>query len=119
MHGDIVARFPQSGETIHGRDYVEMLNNYPDLPEAEVSLQVSGDERTAVIPSSMPFTPPTVTVFGGDRFIIEGASTYPDGNTFHVVALLRMQGQKVIEETSYFAAPFDPPEWRRSWVELD
>ena len=119
MHPDIVARFPQSGETIRGRDnYVTMLESYPDLPEAVMS-QVSGNERTAVVPSSVPFSPPTVTVFGGDRFIVEGASTYPDGATFHVVAILHLQGQQVIEETSYYAAPFDPPEWRQAWVELD
>lgn len=119
MHEDIVSRIPQSGETIRGRsNYMEMLKSYPGLPESEMG-PVQGNERTAVIPSSVPFGLPTVTVFGGDQFIIEGASKYPNGETFHIVSILRVEGQKVIEETAYFAAPFEAPEWRRHLVELD
>ena len=119
MDEDIVSRIPQSGETIRGRsNYLEMLTSYPGLPESELG-SAHGNERTAVIPSSVPFGLPTVTVFGGDQFIIEGASTYPNGETFHVVSILRVEGQKVVKETAYFAAPFEAPEWRRHLVELD
>ncbi len=118
MHPDIISRFPQSGETIRGREnYMAMLANYPGAPKAEIS-SVKGDAKTAMVPSSMPFAKPTVTVFGGDQFIVEGVATYPNGEMFNIILVLRLQGQQVIEETAYFATAFDPPEWRRSFVEV-
>lgn len=119
MHEDIVSRLPQSGETIHGRsNYLAMLSNYPGLPDVLVS-SITGDDKAAVISSSTPFAPPTVTVFGGDRFIVEGRATYSNGETFHSISVLRVQGQFVIEETAYFAPPFEAPEWRRGYVDVD
>lgn len=119
MHEDIVGRFPQSGEVIRGRNnYLSMLSNYPGLPDVAIS-SVKGDARTASVPSSMPFGPPTITVFGGDQFIVEGSATYPNGETFNVVSILRLHEQQVIEETTYFATPFEAPEWRREYVELE
>lgn len=120
MHPEIVARYPQSGETIRGRDnYLATLAAYPlGLPNTDVS-SVKGGDKAAVVPSSLPFARPTVTVFGGDQYVIEGVATYPDGAFFHVVLVLRLRDGKVFEETSYFAAPFDPPEWRQDFVELD
>lgn len=119
MHEDIVARFPQSGETIRGRsNYFAMLQNYPGLPEATIGA-VTGDAKTASLPSSMPFGPPTITVFGGDRFIVEGSAQYPNGDVFHIITVLTLKDQRVIDETAYFAAPFEAPEWRRGYVELE
>jgi ketosteroid isomerase-like protein len=117
QHPDIVARYPQSGETFRGRDnYMSMQESYPGLPEAKASA-VTGESNTIVLPSSLPFGKPTVTVFGGDQFVVEGVATYPNGEVFNVVMILRLQGGKVIEETTYFAAPFEAPEWRRPYVE--
>ena len=118
MHDDFVARYPQSGETFRGRDtYLSMLANFPEgLGEADFS-SVKGGSDTIVMPASLPFLPPTVTVFGGDRFVVEGEANYPDGAVFHIVSILRIQEGRVIEDTSYFAAPFDPPEWRQDYIE--
>jgi hypothetical protein len=117
QHPQIVARYPQSGETFRGRDnYMTMQENYPGLPSAKTSV-VFGERSTIVLPSSLPFAKPIVTVFGGDLFVVEGVATYPDGEIFNVVMILRLQGGKVIEETIYFAAPFDAPEWRRPYVD--
>ena len=119
MHPDIVARYPQSGEVIRGRDnYLTMLANYPQgLPGGEVT-SVKGEPRTTVVSPYLPMMTPTVTVYGGDDFILEGIATYSDGSVFNVVVIIRLQGHQVIEEVSYFAAPFDPPEWRREYVEV-
>ena len=118
MHPDIVSPFPQSGETIRGRDnYLAVLANYPGAPQTDIS-SVKGDAKTAMVAPTMPFAKPTVTVFGGDQFVVEGVSTYPNGETFNIILVLRVQGQHVIEETAYFATAFDPPEWRRSFVEV-
>lgn len=118
MHPDIVARYPQSGEIIRGRDnYLKMCANDPHgLPEGEVT-SVKGDARTAVLSRSLPMMTSKVTVYGGDDFIIEGVATYADGSVYNAVVIIRLQGHLVIEEVSYFAAPFDPPEWRREYVE--
>ena len=116
MHDEIVAQYPQSGETFRGRDaYLGMLTNFP----AGLGLEfpsVKGGSDTIVTAPSQPFLSPIVTVFGGDRFVIEGVATYPDGAVFHIVSIIRIQRGRVIEDTSYFAAPFDPPEWRRDYV---
>lgn len=118
MHPDIVARYPQSGEVFRGRDnYMTMLANYPlGLPEGQVS-SVKGEPRTAVLSPYLPMMSPTVTVYGGDDFILEAVATYPDASVYNVVVMIRLQGGQVIEETSYFAAPFDAPEWRRPYAE--
>lgn len=116
-HPDVVGRYPQSGEVFTGRDnYLAMIRAYPGLPDATAQT-VSGEERTVILPSFLPFSKGSVTVFGGDRFVVEGNATYPDGDRYHVVVILRLQGGQVIEETTYFAAPFEPAEWRRAYVD--
>ncbi len=65
----------------------------------------------------MPFPVPTVTIIGsGDTFVVESVLTYPDGSIHHGVSIVKVQDAKVIEEVAYFAAPFDPPDWRRPYV---
>ena len=78
MHDEFVALYPQSGETFRGRDaYLTMLADFPaGLGEADFS-SVKGGSDTIVTPSSQPFVSPIVTVFGGDRFVVEGAFDYP------------------------------------------
>jgi hypothetical protein len=34
-----------------------------------------------------------------------------------MVSIGKFRDGKLAEETSYFAAPFDPPEWRQPFVE--
>jgi hypothetical protein len=117
MHPDVIGRYPQSGEVFRGRDrYISMQEAYPGLPESQAS-SVTGDTSLVVQPSSLPFARPTITVFGGEHFVIEGMATYPNGDVFNVVFILRLREGKVIEETAYFAAPFEAPEWRRPYSE--
>ena len=89
-----------------------MQVEYPGLPHAEAS-NVIGQDSVVLMPAFLPFGHPTVTVFGGDRFVVEGVATYPNGEVYNMVLILRMQSGKVIEETVYFVAPFDAPVWRR------
>ena len=109
---------PKSDETFRGRDtFLQMLANFAGgLGEADFE-SVKGGANTIVTPPAQPFLSPTVTVFGGDRFVIEGVATYPDGSVFQVVSLIRIQEGGVIEDTQYFAAPFDPPDWRKKYAE--
>jgi hypothetical protein len=117
VHPEIVVRYPQSGETFRGAEnYLNMLADYPlGLPEGEMT-SLHGESSTAIMPSPLPHLRPTITVFGGDQYVVEGRVQYPEGE-YLVVALLRLQGGLVREETWYFASPFDPPEWRQPYVE--
>jgi hypothetical protein len=48
---------------------------------------------------------------------LEAEATYPDGSVFTTVSIGEFREGKLAEETGYFAAPFDPPDWRRPFVE--
>jgi len=114
IHPDITVRYPQSGEVIRGAaTYVEMLRNYPGAEAvAEIDGTVGADEQVQVS-SPLPFGLPSVTVStASDTFTCKTVVTYPDGSIWHVVFILRFLNGKIIEETSYFGEPFDPPDWR-------
>lgn len=117
MHPDIVCRYPQSGEVIRGRDnYKAFLEAYPGLPESRVD-NVVFQEQTFSIPSALPGRPGTTVSGVGDMFVFQGYFTYPSGDRYYVVTLFVVREGKVAEETTYFAAPFDPPEWRAPFRE--
>ena len=54
-----------------------------------------------------------------DEFTIAGTIRYPNGESWHGVAVLTLNGGKIWRETNYFAAPFDVPDWRRPFVEVE
>ena len=116
-HPDIVCRYPQSGEVIRGRDnYRAYLEAYPGLPESRVD-RFDFQEKTFSIPSPLPGQP-AVTVSGvGDLFVFQGYFTYPNGDNYYVITLFVVRAGKVAEETTYFAEPFDAPEWRAPFRE--
>ena len=115
LHPDVVASYPQSGEVFRGRDnYLEMLRNFPGLPTGHV-ISIHGESHTAVQYPALPMLSPTVTVYGGDDFVVEAEGTYPDGSDYYLVALLHLEQGLIKEETWYFAAAFDAPEWRRPY----
>ena len=120
LHPDIVVKYPQSGEVFRGKDnVVASLSNYPqELPDVEVE-ETHGGEQSVEVATPIPFAIPTITVTGsGDTFFVEGeAGPYPDGIVYKTASILTFRDGKLSEQTDYFAAPFDPPEWRRPFVE--
>jgi hypothetical protein len=42
---------------------------------------------------------------------------YPDGTNWWVVVLFEVKDDKLFRQTSFFAEPFEAPEWRSQWVE--
>jgi ketosteroid isomerase-like protein len=97
-HEDIVIEWPQSGERVHGKDAcLAIFINYPE-----------GSPRASI----------RTVRGGGDTVVVEAESTYPDRSTWYVVAVLDFEDGRVVHETDYFAAPFEPPDWRSQWVEL-
>jgi hypothetical protein len=53
----------------------------------------------------------------GDSWWGEWRMTYPDGRTWFTVQLIELRDGKVWRETTYWAEPFDAPEWRRQFVD--
>ena len=43
--------------------------------------------------------------------------TYPDGRTWFTITLLELRDGKIWHETTYWAEPFDAPEWRRNFID--
>jgi hypothetical protein len=97
LHDDVVVIWPQSGERIRGKANLDAINRA--LP--------GGHPRGALI---------SLRVLGNVA-ILEMKLVYGD-DVSYVVEILEFTEGKVVRATEYFASPFDPPEWRRQWVEV-
>ena len=53
----------------------------------------------------------------GDQYTGVTRIRYPDGSTWHVVAVLEFRGDRIARNTEYFAPVFEAPAWRAAWVE--
>ena len=95
---DYVEEYPQSGERIEGRATVQaMLDAFP----AGTRPIVTGDRRI------------TRT---GDGFVGEYTLDYGPGGLYRVVGFYTVRDGRVSASREYFAAPFEPAEWRRPFV---
>ena len=120
LHPNVVVTYPQSGEVIRGRDNViATVRQYPtDLPSGADDLHLETTERTAAIASPMPFGMSSVTIFDeGELVVSQSILTYPTGDVFYTCSIFKVRSQLITEETTYFARPFEAPEWRSQWVE--
>ena len=111
-----VEEWPQSGERVVGHaNYRAIHEHFPGgMPELRVDRVVGSDDRWVLGPT---FTP--VKILGsGDVWAVEGRFRYPNGDTYVGVKHLELRDGRVVHETTYWAAPFPPPDWRRQWVEL-
>ncbi|MDX8031110.1 hypothetical protein SK803_12855 [Lentzea sp. BCCO 10_0856] len=66
--------------------------------------------------------PPTITlrrVAGRGRFwTVEDVNDYGD-EVWHVIVVRELDDEgRILRDTRYYGQKFDPPEWRREWVEL-
>lgn len=117
-HPDIVIRYPQSGETIHGlENYIHMLENYPG-GLADMTVTATHGARDTVRVGNSPFGMPVITVSGaGNTFFAEGIVEYPDAGKYNFACILELQDGLIVKETAYFAAPFEAPSWRAPYVD--
>ncbi|MFI5262478.1 MAG: hypothetical protein ACHQZR_07995 [Candidatus Limnocylindrales bacterium] len=94
---DHVERWPQSGESVQGRERLRELQ--------------------AAYPGGLPALGTVRRVAGRDElWTIEGRSTYPDGRDWFVVAILELNGERIAQTTTYFCEPFPAPPWRAAHV---
>lgn len=113
-HPDFMEEWPQSGERILGHEaYRKIHENYPGgIPAVEPKRIIGSEDRLVLSPSSIP-----IRVEGrGDLYTIEAVNKYPSGETYYVVVILELRDGKVWRQKTYYAPPFDPPEWRVEWV---
>jgi hypothetical protein len=116
VHPDFVEDWPQSGERIRGTDNQRAVRvNYPDAGPIEGGLNrlVGSEDRWVATPS---FT--LLKIVGtGDVYTATGWGTYPNGDTYHVVAIMELRQGRIARQTTFFAAPFEAADWRKAWVE--
>lgn len=114
---EYVGEWPQSGEILRGRDNVRaILGSYPGgIVQGEAEAKIIGtDERWVMTPSFS-----LVRLEGsGEVYTTVVRVQYPDGSTWHVVSINEVRDGLIRKATTFFAPEFEPPEWRRQWVEL-
>ncbi len=116
IHPDFVEDYPQSGERVMGAANLRaIIDNYPGgLGGAlEMPSYHGRDEEWLITPA---FTVVRVT-----DAVNEGTGIvkvrYPDGSEWWMVTIFELKDDLLYRQASFFAAPFDAPEWRSQWVE--
>jgi SnoaL-like protein len=119
FHPDFVGNYPQSGERFHGFSALKaQLEQYPGglrgsaLPAAQAKI-FGAEERWAISPG---YT--VLPLAGPERYTTIARSKYPDGSLWWVVGIVELKDGKIYRADSYFAPDFEPPEWRRGFVEI-
>jgi hypothetical protein len=119
IHPDFVGDYPQSGERTRGWPAMRaQLENYPgglrtgELPATQA--KVVGAESRWVISPGYTVLP----LAGPERYTTVARAHYPDGSHWWVVAIVELRDDLVYRAETYFAPDFDPPEWRKPFVEL-
>jgi hypothetical protein len=114
-HPDWMVVWPQSGERVKGnRAFAEIIANYPGgAPKTEITRIVGAEDRWVVTAGNT-----VLKVAGsGDFWWSEWRLTYSNGDVYLVISLLELRDGLVYRETTYWAAPFEAPEWRAPWVD--
>jgi hypothetical protein len=90
-----------------------MNDNYPGLPKGETHRVTGSEDRWVTTPSW------TILRIAGssDEYTTESRVTYPDGSVWHSVDIFRFSNGKIVQQTAYYAATLEAPEWRARWVE--
>ena len=113
-HPEWMTIWPQSGERVQGnRAFAEIIRNYPGgQPKTEVTRIVGAEDRWIVTPGNT-----VLQVAGsGDFWWAEWRVSYPSDEVYFAVSLLELRDGLVYRETTYWAPPFEAPDWRAPWV---
>ena len=119
VHEDYEARWPQSGEVVRGRtNRRAIVANYPGAEGVlrPATSRILGQDDAFI---SGPSWNIVHLVGSGDQMTFTGTVEYPDGQIWHVVSLLTLREGKVWRQVDYFGPPFDPPDWRTPYVEIE
>ncbi len=112
-HRDFVQEFPQSGERIRGHANFRATHERYVGVESHTRRIVGEEDKWVLTPTFVP-----LRITGtGDVYTVEAEGKYPDGSSYKVVSILELRDGKVRKATTYFAPPFQAPEWRAPYVE--
>ena len=90
-----------------------MNENYPGLPQGEVTRITGSPDKWVTTPSWT-----VLRIAGtGDDYTTESRVTYPDGNVWHQVSFFQFRNGKILRQVDYYAPTIDAPEWRARWVD--
>lgn len=114
---DFINEMPQSGERIRGRaNHIAVGRNYPG---GVATLEHTGD-RIVGAEDKWVLTP-TFTLLriegSGDVYTYVGKALYSNGETWQIIAIVELRDGKIAKATTWYAAPFDAPDWRAPFVE--
>lgn len=97
LHDDYLLEWPQSGERIRGRDNFVLINTqYPAHGRWEFTVQrllAEGDE------------------------VVSDVSVTDSVIQARVITFSTVREGEIVRQTEFWPDPFDPPEWRKPWVE--
>jgi len=113
---DSVAIYPQSGERFRGRTNLRALMEQfrRDEPYSTSLERVAADEPSWVMGPGFK----ALRVAGsGEHFTATGRVRYANGEEWHLVQLLEVRDGRIRQVISYFAEPFEAPEWRAAFRE--
>ena len=114
---DFIEEMPQSGERTRGKaNWLAISRNYP----GGVGTMEPGSRRLVGAEDRWVVTP-TFSVLriegSGDVYTYVGAVRYATGQTWQMIALIELRSAKIAKMTTWYAAPFEAPEWRAPFVD--
>lgn len=116
-HRDWVCDWPQSGERVTtSANMRSIIEAYPGGPWAAQERRLRGSEdRYVVSPSGTLMA----MAGAGETWTAEWMNLYPGDREYFVIDVIQLKDGRVIRETTYWAEPFEAPQWRREWVESE
>ena len=114
---DFIEEMPQSGERTRGKaNWLAVQRNNPGgvgTVEPSSARLVGSEDRWVATPS---FT--MLRIEGsGDVYTYVGSVLYSNGQTWQMIAVIELRAGKIAKMTTWYAAPFDAPDWRAPFVE--
>lgn len=114
---EFTEEMPQSGERTRGKaNWLAISRNYP----GGVGTVESGSRRLVGAEDRWVVTP-TFSVLriegSGDVYTYVGTVQYATGQTWQMIAVIELRNAKIAKMTTWYAAPFEAPEWRAPFVE--
>ena len=114
---DFVEEMPQSGERTNGREnYRRIYESYPGgvgTADAEGKRIIGSEDRWVMTPTFSPLR----IVGSGDTYTYVGTIRYSAGDAWQLIAIVQLRDGKVARSTTWYAAPFEAPDWRAPFVE--
>jgi len=116
---DYVEEYPQSGEVIRGPKNSRAIRE--QYPGGALQDRIETASSRVAATEARWLRTPTFTVVRAEGTGNVGFSAmqsrYPDGSTWWVINFYELRGGRLARSTTYFAPLFEPPEWRKLYVE--